>query len=60
VVPGQRGHGCAYDPLAECTHFLAGTGVSFIAGATDRGDVPVAAHFARAGYPVVGERIHPV
>ncbi|MFE7777183.1 GNAT family N-acetyltransferase [Streptomyces sp. NPDC057445] len=58
VVPEQRGRGYAYDLLAECTHFLAGQGAEFIAGATDQGNFPMAANFTKAGHPVVQERIH--
>lgn len=58
VVPEQRGNGYAYDLLAECTQFLAERGAEFIAGATDQGNFPMAANFARAGHPVVQERIH--
>ncbi|NWF29292.1 GNAT family N-acetyltransferase [Streptomyces sp. PKU-EA00015] len=58
VVPEQRGRGYAYDLLAECTHFLAERGAEFIAGATDQGNFPMAAHFAKAGHPVVKERIN--
>jgi len=58
VVPEQRGHGYAYDLLTECTHFLAAQGADFIAAATDRTNFPMAAHFTRAGYPVVRERIN--
>ncbi|MEJ8638088.1 GNAT family N-acetyltransferase [Streptomyces sp. NPDC006475] len=58
VVPEQRGHGYAYDLLAECTHFLAERGAEFIAGATDQGNFPMAANFTKAGYPVVQERVH--
>ncbi|MGV4988341.1 GNAT family N-acetyltransferase [Streptomyces sp. NRAIS4] len=58
VVPEQRGHGYAYDLLAECTHFLADRGAEFIAAATDQANFPMAAHFATAGYPVVRERIN--
>ncbi|QTD96243.1 GNAT family N-acetyltransferase [Streptomyces cyanogenus] len=57
VVPDRRGHGYAYDLLAECTHFLAERGAECIAAATDQGNVPMAAHFATAGYPVVRERV---
>ncbi|MDX2294119.1 MULTISPECIES: GNAT family N-acetyltransferase [Streptomyces] len=62
VVPDQRGHGYAYDLLAECTHFLVEQGAEFISAATDRGNVPMAAHFAKAGFPVTSERVnfHPV
>lgn len=58
VVPEQRGHGYAYDLLVECTNVLAENGATFIAAATDRGNFPMAAQFARAGYPVVTERIN--
>ncbi|MFE4332153.1 hypothetical protein ACFRQM_22840 [Streptomyces sp. NPDC056831] len=62
-MPGPHGgpgpaHG--YDLLAECTHFLAAEGAGFIAGATDRGDAPMAVAFARAGHRISQERIHPV
>ena len=58
VVPEQRGHGYTYDLLAECTHFLAEQGAEFVSGATDRGNFPMAANFAKAGFPVVSERIN--
>ncbi|MBT2389107.1 GNAT family N-acetyltransferase [Streptomyces sp. ISL-1] len=58
VVPEQRGNGYAYDLLTECTHLLAQRGAEFIAGATDQGNFPMAANFARAGHPVIQERIH--
>ncbi|MFJ1967789.1 GNAT family N-acetyltransferase [Streptomyces sp. NPDC087903] len=58
VLPQQRGHGYAYDLLAECTHFLVEHGAEFVAGATDQGNHPMAAQFARAGYPVVRERVN--
>ncbi|MFF9157208.1 GNAT family N-acetyltransferase [Streptomyces sp. NPDC014846] len=58
VVPEHRGHGYAFDLLAECTHFLSGHGAEFIAAATDQGNLPMAAHFTRAGYPVVRERVN--
>ncbi|MEU6673957.1 GNAT family N-acetyltransferase [Streptomyces sp. NPDC046925] len=58
VVPEQRGHGHAYDLLAECTHFLVERGAEFVTGATDRGNFPMAANFTRAGFPVVRERIN--
>ncbi|MFI6641829.1 GNAT family N-acetyltransferase [Streptomyces sp. NPDC050504] len=62
VDPEQRGRGYAYDLLAECTHFLVEQGAEAIAAATDRGNFPMAANFAKAGYPVVRERVnfHPV
>ncbi|ORT57197.1 GNAT family N-acetyltransferase [Streptomyces sp. CB03238] len=58
VVPEQRGHGYAYDLLAECTHFLVERGADFVAGATDQGNVPMATNCAKAGYPVVRERVN--
>lgn len=58
VVPEQRGHGYAYDLLAECTHFLVAQGAQYVSGATDRGNFPMAANFAKAGFPVVRERIN--
>ncbi|WP_327352572.1 GNAT family N-acetyltransferase [Streptomyces sp. NBC_01304] len=57
VVPEQRGHGYAFDLLAECTHFLAERGVERIVAATDEGNFPMAANFAKAGYPVTEKRI---
>lgn len=58
VLPEHRGHGYAYDLLVECTRDLAERGAPFIAAATDRGNFPMAAHFAKAGYPVVRERVN--
>ncbi|MFJ6386731.1 GNAT family N-acetyltransferase [Streptomyces sp. NPDC091972] len=58
VVPEQRGRGYAYDLLAECTHCLVGQGAEFVSGATDRGNFPMARNFARAGCPVVRERLN--
>jgi GNAT superfamily N-acetyltransferase len=58
VVPEQRGHGYAYDLLAECTHFLVEQGAEVVTGATDLGNFPMAANFAKAGFPVVKERIN--
>ncbi|MEU5892358.1 GNAT family N-acetyltransferase [Streptomyces sp. NPDC047461] len=58
VVPEQRGHGYAYDLLTECTHHLVAQGAEFIVAATDQGNAPMAAHFAKAGYPVTRERVN--
>ncbi|MFI5666425.1 GNAT family N-acetyltransferase [Streptomyces sp. NPDC051704] len=58
VLPEQRGHGYAYDLLAECTHFLVEQGAEVVTGATDRGNFPMAAHFTKAGFPVIKERIN--
>ncbi|NEW71759.1 GNAT family N-acetyltransferase [Streptomyces rhizosphaericus] len=57
VVAEQRGHGYAYDLLVECTHDLVERGATKIAAATDQPNLPMAAHFARAGYPITQERI---
>ncbi|MGW7354101.1 GNAT family N-acetyltransferase [Streptomyces sp. NPDC054784] len=56
VVPEQRGRGYAYDLLAACTHQLVGEGAETIAASTDLGNAPMAATFAKAGYPVVQHR----
>ncbi|WP_320783797.1 GNAT family N-acetyltransferase [Streptomyces sp. CRN 30] len=58
VLPERRGRGYAYDLLTECLHTLVGQGAAFVAAATDRGNRPMAAHFARAGFPVVRERVN--
>lgn len=58
VVPEQRGHGYAYDLLAECTHHLVEHGAERVTASTDRGNAPMAAHFAKAGFPIVKERVN--
>ncbi|MFF5425700.1 MULTISPECIES: GNAT family N-acetyltransferase [unclassified Streptomyces] len=50
VLPAHRGHGYIDDVLAEGTRVLAAAGVPRIRAATDLGNVPMAAAFARAGY----------
>ncbi|MEV6599373.1 GNAT family N-acetyltransferase [Actinoplanes sp. NPDC051346] len=50
VVPAHRGHGYIHDVLAAGTSLLAAQGVSRIRAATDVGNAPMAAAFARAGY----------
>ncbi len=57
VVPEQRGHGYAYDLLVEVTQMLVAEGVDRIVASTDMTNTPMAATFARAGYPVVQHRI---
>lgn len=57
VVPEQRGHGYAEDLLAEATLRLAGEPDGVIGADTDVGNTPMAATFARAGYPVMRTRI---
>lgn len=57
VVPEQRGHGYAYDLLVEATHLLVAEGADRIVAATDVGNAPMAAHFAKAGYPVNQHRV---
>jgi RimJ/RimL family protein N-acetyltransferase len=58
VVPEQRGHGYAYDLLVEATHMLVAEGVEEIVAETDTTNTPMAATFARAGYPVTQERVY--
>ncbi|MFV2113304.1 GNAT family N-acetyltransferase [Micromonospora sp. LOL_025] len=57
VVPEQRGHGYAYDLLVEATHLLVEAGAAEIVAATDQTNHPMAAAFARAGYPIERERL---
>jgi RimJ/RimL family protein N-acetyltransferase len=57
VVPEHRGHGYAYDLLAEATHLLASEGADRIVAATDVTNTPMAATFAKARYPVIEHRI---
>jgi GNAT superfamily N-acetyltransferase len=58
VVPEHRGNGYAYDLLVEATHVLAEQGVDEITAETDTTNTPMAATFARAGYPVTQERVY--
>ncbi|MGW4705518.1 GNAT family N-acetyltransferase [Streptomyces sp. NPDC004285] len=58
VLPEHRGRGYAYDLLTECAHVLVEQGAESIGAATDRGNVPMAANFAKAGFPVVRERVN--
>jgi RimJ/RimL family protein N-acetyltransferase len=57
VVPEMRGNGYAYDLLVECTHRLVEAGADRVIAATDIANKPMAAAFARAGYPIVQERV---
>jgi RimJ/RimL family protein N-acetyltransferase len=50
IVPAHRGRGHIDDLLAEGTRILAAEDVPRIRAATDVGNVPMAAAFARAGY----------
>jgi RimJ/RimL family protein N-acetyltransferase len=58
VVPEHRGHGYAYDLLVECTHILVEQGAEAIVAATDQGNFPMAAAFAKAGYPIDREEVY--
>jgi RimJ/RimL family protein N-acetyltransferase len=58
VVPEQRGHGYAFDLLVEATHMLVGEGVEEIVAETDSTNTPMAANFAKAGYPITQERVY--
>jgi RimJ/RimL family protein N-acetyltransferase len=57
VLPEHRGHGYAYDLLAEATHLLVGEGADRIVANTDVTNTPMAATFAKAGYPITQHRI---
>ncbi|NUT35784.1 MAG: GNAT family N-acetyltransferase [Hamadaea sp.] len=57
VLPEHRGHGYAYDLLVEATHLLVAEGAAGIVAATDQPNTPMAATFARAGYPIERERV---
>jgi RimJ/RimL family protein N-acetyltransferase len=50
VLPAHRGNGYLDEILAEGTRILAAQHVPRIRAATDLGNVPMAAAFARAGY----------
>lgn len=58
VVPEQRGHGYAYDLLVEATRMHVAEGAESIVAETDVTNAPMAATFARAGYPIVQERVY--
>jgi GNAT superfamily N-acetyltransferase len=53
VLPEHRGRGYAADLLLEASHLLAEGGATEIEAATDVGNMPMAAAFARCGYVVV-------
>ncbi|MBB1241977.1 GNAT family N-acetyltransferase [Streptomyces durbertensis] len=56
VLPEHRGNGYAHELLVDCTRLLVQHGAQEIAATTDVGNHPMAAAFARAGYPVVQHR----
>lgn len=56
IVPEHRGRGYGYDLLADCTRQLAAEGADRIVAETDQPNAPVAAAFAKAGYPMTQER----
>lgn len=58
VVPEHRGHGYAYDLLIETTHLLVEAGADEITAETDTTNTPMAANFAKAGYPITQERVY--
>jgi RimJ/RimL family protein N-acetyltransferase len=57
VVPAHRGRGYIHDVLAAGTRLLAAQHVPRIRAATDVGNAPMAAAFARAGYVIVERQI---
>jgi RimJ/RimL family protein N-acetyltransferase len=57
IVPAHRGHGYVDDLLAAGTRLLAEQDVPRIRAATDVGNAPMAAAFARAGYVTFERKI---
>ena len=57
VLPAHRGRGYAYDLLVEATHLLVAEGADRVIANTDVSNLPMAATFAKAGYPLVDYRI---
>jgi RimJ/RimL family protein N-acetyltransferase len=57
VLPEHRGHGYSYDLLVEATQLLVAEGADRIIANTDVTNLPMAATFAKAGYPVSDHRI---
>ncbi|HKP99551.1 MAG TPA: GNAT family N-acetyltransferase, partial [Actinomycetes bacterium] len=53
VLPEHRGNGYAEELLLEASHLLVEGGATEIVAATDVGNSPMAAAFARCGYRVV-------
>ena len=53
VLPEHRGNGYADELLLEASHLLVEGGATEIVAATDVGNTPMAAAFARCGYMVV-------
>ena len=53
VLPEHRGNGYADELLVEASHLLVEGGATEIVAATDVGNAPMAAAFARCGYVVV-------
>ena len=58
VLPEHRGRGYSYDLLVEATHLLVAEGADRIIANTDVTNLPMAATFAKAGYPVADHRIN--
>jgi ribosomal protein S18 acetylase RimI-like enzyme len=57
VLPGHRGHGYAFDLLAEGTQLLVHDQETEIHADTDTTNAPMAATFERAGYVVTQRRV---
>jgi RimJ/RimL family protein N-acetyltransferase len=57
VLPAHRGHGHVHDVLAAGTSLLAAQNMPRIRAATDVGNTPMAAAFARAGYVIFERQI---
>jgi RimJ/RimL family protein N-acetyltransferase len=57
VVPEHRGHRYSDDLVAETLHVVTEAGETTVVDATDVGNAPMAATFARCGYRVFGRRV---
>ncbi len=57
VVPEQRGHHYSDDLLVEALHLFSDAGEQVVNDATDVGNAPMVASFARVGYEVTGRRV---
>jgi ribosomal protein S18 acetylase RimI-like enzyme len=57
VAPEHRGHRYADDIVAEGLHIITEAGEPTMSDATDVGNAPMAATFARCNYRVVGRRV---
>jgi hypothetical protein len=57
VLPEHRGRHYSDDLVIEALHIFVEGGETLVNDATDVGNAPMAASFARVGYRVTGRRI---